>query len=372
MDEARRHLIPPDPVLARLAAAGITLETIPEPADPDPRPNVALTPAAFGRPLAPAPCLAPSPFRDLLPGPAGPGQAAALQPRCALPGGRPGGGLRLIPLAGLHWGGPVRSPAAPRSPRVRGDHVLLRPTGGTVAIMFPGHHHVLPAGRIAFIPAGTAFSLNPPPEVHGLALLIPPAMCRGLTLPQGLRHGLPGAADAELLDAAMTALGAGMPRAPAQNAATARGLGLIAAVLSRLGDGQGAGLAPSAPSPAGLAEARALTGHFLQLAQAELQSGQTIAELALRLGCSQAQLDRACRLSRGRSALELLYDLRLQCASKALRDGDLPMAQIAARLGYSGLGHFMRAFLAATGRTPQAYRALMRETHSRPGDRPAG
>ncbi|RDD96653.1 AraC family transcriptional regulator, partial [Paracoccus pantotrophus] len=58
MDEARRHLIPPDPVLARLAAAGITLETIPEPADPDPRPNVALTPAAFGRPLAPAPCLA--------------------------------------------------------------------------------------------------------------------------------------------------------------------------------------------------------------------------------------------------------------------------------------------------------------------------
>ena len=30
MDEARRHIVPPDPVLARLAAAGIAVKTIPD------------------------------------------------------------------------------------------------------------------------------------------------------------------------------------------------------------------------------------------------------------------------------------------------------------------------------------------------------
>lgn len=358
MDEARRHIVPPDPVLARLAAAGVNIGTILEPADTDPRLPAPAAPA--GRPSVLSPTVV------------GLADAGGPRPRSLPPQGRAGDGLRLIPLAGLHWGGPVRSPAAPRSPRVRGDHVLLRPTDGMVAIMFPRHHHALPAGRVAFIPAGTAFSLKPPPEVRGLALLIPPALCRGLALPAQMRHGLPAGADADadLLDRAMAALGSRAPRDKVQDAATARELAQIATVLSRLDEGPGGGR--SAPSPASLAEARALSGHFLQLARAELQSGQTIAELARRLGCSLAQLDRACRLSRGRSALELLYDLRLQCATEALRNGTQPVAEIADRLGYSGLGHFMRAFLAATGRTPQAYRALMQESRSRPGDRPAG
>ncbi|MEF9602698.1 AraC family transcriptional regulator, partial [Paracoccus sp. PXZ] len=77
--------------------------------------------------------------------------------------------------------------------------MLLRPTAGLATIMFPRHNHVLPAGRIAFIPAGTAFSLKPPPEVRGLALLIPPALCQGQSLPRSFSHGLPATGDAALL-----------------------------------------------------------------------------------------------------------------------------------------------------------------------------
>ncbi|ABL72057.1 helix-turn-helix transcriptional regulator [Paracoccus denitrificans] len=366
MNEARHALAPSDPVVARLVAAGITAGAILEPAETDPRlMRAAVSPAAppadpRGRPSVLAPDVVdPSEAAaPLLPS----GPALRSQP---LPRGRPGDGLRLIPLAGLHWGGPVRSRTAPPSPRVRGDHVLLRPTEGMVTIMFPRHNHPLPAGRVAFIPAGTAFSLKPPPEVRGLALLIPPALCKGPPLPSGFSHGQPAAEDADLLDPALFALASEPPCGPARHAATAGGLARIAAVLSRLDDSP----ARSEPPAGDLARARALTERFLRLAGAELPLNQTMAEMARRLDCSLAQLDRACRQSRGRSALELLYDLRLQCAIRALRDGDGPVAEIAGMLGYSGPGHFMRTFLAATGRTPQAYRTLMRELQGkRPTD----
>ena len=91
-----------------------------------------------------------------------------------------------------------------------------------------------------------------------------------------------------------------------------------------------------------------------------MSQNQTIAELARRLGHSLAHLDRACLQSRGRSALQLLYDLRLERAARALRGSDIPICDIAQELGYAGLGHFMRSFAAATGRSPEAYRDVMR------------
>jgi len=375
MDEARGATAPTDAltdpatdpaadrIVARLVAAGITAGTILEPAAPDPRQDGDGTAA----PLSAAPRAAPHISMAWPPSPcpsSRPPSSRSPSLRAASPlptGERAGEGLRLMPLAGFHWGGPAGAPAAPPRPRVRGDHVLLRPTGGQVTIVFPRHNHPLPAGRLAFIPAGTAFSLRPPAETRGLALLIPPGCCRGLALPPGFRHGLPRAEDALLIDPAMQGLAAGMAGDPAPEAVRASRLGLIAVALSRLEDRPGT---PDAATgrPAG---ARSLTEAFLQLARAELHRNQTIAEIARKLGCSLAQLDRACRASRGRSALDLLYDLRLQHATQALRDGNRPVAEIAAGLGYAGLGHFMRAFLAATGRTPEAYRALMRTT-SRP------
>uniref|UniRef100_UPI0018EF0DE4 helix-turn-helix transcriptional regulator n=1 Tax=Paracoccus binzhouensis TaxID=2796149 RepID=UPI0018EF0DE4 len=281
----------------------------------------------------------------------------------ALPRGRPGDGLRLIPLSGFHWGGTTRGLAGLPAPRVRGDHVLIRPGAGMVTVQFPRHNRPVGAGRLAFIPAGTAFSLKPPADVVGQALLIPPGWFRDLPLPRGFRCGLPAPEDAGLLDPAILALAEGAARHPGGDEATRHQLGLIAVALSRLQDRPG----PFRQAEDGMAGARPLAERFLQLARQELDHNQTLAEMARRLGCTQAHLDRACRQSRGRGALDLLYDLRLQAATEALRDSAKPIPEIAEALGYAGLGHFMRAFQAATGRTPEAYRALMRQNR---GDAP--
>ena len=339
----------PDPDRQRLVAAGVTAAVVQEPALVDPRLRHA----------------GPDPDRDAA-------EAAGIAPvsqpeptaltaitRIAHPAVpyAPTGGLRLIPLSGFHWGGAVRGRNMPPAPRVRGDHVLILLERGVLQVEFPRSQQLLGPGRVAFIPAGTAFALQPGADMQGRALLIAPTHGRGLpiALPTAFRFGAPTGDDLPLIDPAMQALGVAQPRTAAGDAAIACQLGLLAIALSRL-DSR-ASRQDAARSR--VAEARPLTERFLELAQAELAQSQTIAEMAGKLGHSQAQLDRACRQSRGRGALELLYDLRLQRAAEALRNSARPVAEIAQQLGYAGLGHFIRSFSAATGRSPEAYRDIM-------------
>ncbi|WP_323032833.1 AraC family transcriptional regulator [Paracoccus sp. (in: a-proteobacteria)] len=336
-------------VTPRFPTAGVTTGTILEPAAADPRLP------------APPPPPEPAPRRPQVLAPiviVPPDKPAHDPMALQIPGQRLAEGVRLIPLAGFRWGSPAQGQTTPPIPRVRGDHVLLRPTGGMVTIVFRRHSHTLLAGHVAFIPAGTAFSLKPSPDVRGMALLVSPGLCAEQPPPPGFSHGIPGTQDARLLDPIMYALS--LP--DADNTTITGLLGEIVAMLSRLDDRA----ARPGPPAGGLTEARTLTERFVQLARSELHSNQTIAEMARRLGYSLAQLDHACRRSRGRSALELLYELRLERATSALRDGNQPVAEIAEMLGYTGLGHFIRAFLAATGRSPEAYRALTRQGGSKP------
>lgn len=366
-----------DPDRQRLVAAAVTAAMILEPATSDPR--------LRDRP-APAAHIGPDPTRDLdaqthgddappagEPSPRGAIALAAVNgasipleplagPATAAPPPFPplSGGLRLIPLAGFHWGGAVRGRHMPPAPRVRGDHVLIQLDRGMIQIELPRHQHVLRPGCLAFIPAGTAFALQPGLEVQGRALLIAPTHARGLplALPTAFRLGNPADGDRPMIEPAMLALGAAQLQGRAGETAAACQLGLLAVALSRLDARPG----PHNPGQAGIAEARPLTERFLELALAELAQSQTIAEMAGRLGHTQAHLDRACRQSRGRGALELLYDLRLQHAAQALRNSARPIAEIAQESGYAGLGHFMRSFATATGRSPEAYREIMRDS----------
>lgn len=365
-----------DPDRQRLVSAAVTAATILEPAASDPR--LLARPAAAGDqgadpmghdragnpvsgdlarkgaialasvngaavPLAPV---------EMPPAGAGAGPAPSFAPSFA-----PADGLRLIPLSGFHWGGAVRGRNMPPAPRVRGDHVLMLLERGMVQIELPRHQHMLRPGCVAFIPAGTAFAVQPGLEVRGHALLIAPAHGRALplALPTTFQLGAPAGGDRPMIEPAMLALGAAQLHGRAGETAAACQLGLLAVALSRLDMHAG----PRAADRSGMAEARPLTERFLDLALAELAQGQTIAEMARRLGHTQAHLDRACRQSRGRGALELLYDLRLQHAAQALRNTARPIAEIAQDSGYAGLGHFIRSFAAATGRSPETYRQIM-------------
>ncbi|SMO52119.1 helix-turn-helix domain-containing protein [Paracoccus laeviglucosivorans] len=349
MSENLRHLhqLRPrhddDAVRERLAQASITAGVILEPSEQDPRRFTA--PGTTDRvadeaQVTMAPPTTPS----------------------RLPRSAPGDGLRLVPLAAFHWGGAPRGRFGGRSatiaPRVRGDHILIYVAQGTLGVDLPGLRHPVSDGRIAFIPAGTAFSMQPPEEVQGCALMIPPHLAHGLPveLPHSFQSGLPDPADHALLDPALRALGAGSPRNAVEASATSFQLGLLAVALSRLVHGSAAQQALSHR----ITEARPLTERFLALAGANLAQEHTMSELARDLGCTLAHLDRACLQSRGKTALELLYRLRLERAVGLLRDTTTPIEQIARSLGFSSVGHFMRAFASATGRSPEAFREIGR------------
>ncbi|MFG6080941.1 AraC family transcriptional regulator [Paracoccus litorisediminis] len=337
---------PKDEVDEKLIGAAINADVILEPSQTDPRPvrgyaGVAL-PEPHDLPVIPSA------------EPAGAPQTPTSRPFAR------SDGLRLMPLSGFIWGGATqnRQGARPISaqPRVRGDHVILLVTRGSADIDFPRKRQPIGQGRIAFIPSGTAFSFQPPADIDGWALLLPPNLGIGLPVgfPLAFRQGTPHPADEPLLEPAFQALGQDRVLGPRASSATALHLGLLALALTRAVD------KPQVQDGDHLQSlvARPLTESFLELAANHLADGRTIADMALELGCTQAQLDRACHDSRGRTPLELLYSLRLERAAQLLRDTDMPIHAIAQEIGYSGIGHFMRVFTAATGRTPEAFRAM--------------
>ena len=329
-----RHLFPwqddpaEAPALERLRQARITAETVLDPAPVDPR---ALPPVSGDAAASPLP-----------------------RPRRPMPFD----GLRLIPLDGFCWGGAVQRARAGQGarPRVRGDHVLILVQNGGATIGLPRSGHPVSAGRLAFVPAGTAFALQPGMGCRGLVLLVPPMVAQQLAvdLPPAWRCGPPRPDDAPLIEPALRNLGRGMPRGSADLAAAACQLGLLAAALNRP--------LPASPDPETQTniDFASLAERFLAVAKGRLDRDIVIADLAADLGCTVAQLDRACRAARGRSALELIYALRLERAARLLRDTDQPVTQIAQELGYGGLGHFMRCFMAGTGQTPDHFRAMVR------------
>ncbi|MTH34238.1 helix-turn-helix domain-containing protein [Paracoccus limosus] len=321
---ARRRLIPNrlQPGL-RLAGAAVNADVILEPAWPDPRPTEAepAPPVRTSGWLArSAPCGQPLP--------AG---AAAI--------------LRVQDLGGLHWGRAPPRPGDGPEPRLRSDHLLIALTAGEAALCFPRQAYPLTGPRLAYLPAGTAFALRVQADARGWALMIPAAQAGGL--PQTFRQGIPDPDDAAHLQQAL--------RAGPDAAGLARVQALLPGSLARLRYEQ------ADPAPADLARARRLCARFLGQLERGHQQGHTLAEYARDLGCSLAQLDRACRLSRGRPALELLYRFRLDRAARLLRETDAPVPVIAQKLGFSGPGHFARIFAAATGTTPEALRAQSRK-----------
>lgn len=256
-------------------------------------------------------------------------------------------GLRLLPLDGFHWGGGPR-PGMPRTARVRGDHVLMRITAGTLRLIVPAGAQDHGPGGVVFVPAGSAFGTLPLTGTAGQVLLIPRDLAGRLGVPLPARS-LAGADTDDGFAVHFRALGDGGDAARLASA-QAR-VELISAALQRLGAAPAA--VPSARPPH---SARTLFKSFVELANRELGRGRTLSDLAEALGTNAAGLDAACRTHRGCSALEVIYALRLDRARAMLKDPDCSLGRIAAELGFTGVAHLNRSFMAATGRTATAFR----------------
>lgn len=257
--------------------------------------------------------------------------------------------LRLLPLGSFCWG----SRTTPPQPRTRPDHSLLWVTGGELRLDLPRQAIIMRAGDIRYIPAGTAFAALPRSGTEGHVLLLSPEMVTGLEpeMPADPLAGQVGAQAEGLLvnlnELAAEAATSTDPKALACH------LNLLSLRLSRLAPARTAA-ADTAPTPN-----QPLVARFLELAGQDLSPCRTLADTAQELGTTLTALDRACRAARGKRAVDLVNDLRLERAAEMLRHSDLPSARIAQQLGFCSQTHFARAFVAATGRTPDAFRAQL-------------
>lgn len=257
--------------------------------------------------------------------------------------------LRLLPLGSFCWG----SRSTPPQPRTRPDHVLIWVTSGRIRLDLPRKGFIMGAGEIRYLPAGTAFAALPQPGTEGYVLLLSPDMVCDL------EPAMPGQPVAGTVEAQAEALLVNLQELVEEAArstdrkALICHLNMLSLRLSRLTPGRAA-----APEEAAAPD-QPLVERFLDLAAQDLSPCRTLADLAQDLGTTLTALDRACRAARGKRAVDLVNELRLERAAEMLRHSDAPSARIAQELGYCSQTHFARAFVAATGRTPDAFRAQL-------------
>ena len=97
---------------------------------------------------------------------------------------------------------------------------------------------------------------------------------------------------------------------------------------------------------------RALTKHI----DANLDGKLTLHSLAGIARLSPSYLCRAFRTSMRCSPMHFVRQRRVAAAKQMMREGDLPLCELALRCGFADQAHFTRIFRAATGDTPRRWR----------------
>lgn len=82
----------------------------------------------------------------------------------------------------------------------------------------------------------------------------------------------------------------------------------------------------------------------------------TVQDLADTAGMSRSAFSQHFAEAFGQPPMEMFQELRLRQAAKLLRVSDMPVKQLAARLGYASRSHFSRSFSQQFGLAPQDYR----------------
>ncbi len=99
-----------------------------------------------------------------------------------------------------------------------------------------------------------------------------------------------------------------------------------------------------------------LVRNALEVIDSMLEHDLSVASLAGRLGIGREQLSRSFQKCLGRPPQQIIREMKMRRASFLLKDTDLPVFQIAERLGYSDQTNFIRAFRQVIGTTPHEFR----------------
>jgi AraC-like DNA-binding protein len=113
---------------------------------------------------------------------------------------------------------------------------------------------------------------------------------------------------------------------------------------------------PAAPAAA-RSTAQRLATEILGVIDRRFVEPLSLSDVASELARSPASVARAARAATGSTVLELIADRRMGEARALLADSDLSIAEIAARVGFSSVGHFHRTFRRSTKTTPRRWRS---------------
>lgn len=236
-----------------------------------------------------------------------------------------------------------------RHPQFGAAHAMIRLTAGQIRLVSLRDHVLSAAEDFCYMPARTAFVVNASEDARGYVALIPTALT-SVTTPHFPETALTASLGdhASPFETTLVQL-ASEPQADADT--TACLMNLLALRLRQLGFD----LLPKQQIDKPMDGT--VVDRFRTMVRQRLGTCWSVADLAAEMGCTTAVLDHACHAALGKRAVDVVHDIQVDCALSLLRDTRQPTQTIALRLGYSSHTHFVRAFMEATGRTPEAYRA---------------
>lgn len=99
----------------------------------------------------------------------------------------------------------------------------------------------------------------------------------------------------------------------------------------------------------------------LQIIATRYREGITLEETAELLGITPSYLSRLVKEESGRTFTELLTEQRIERGKLLLLEGDTPLKELHAKLGFSSYSYFIRVFKEVTGETPYVYMQRTKE-----------
>lgn len=114
-----------------------------------------------------------------------------------------------------------------------------------------------------------------------------------------------------------------------------------------------------------LERAQSSVARYRELIERDFLTGKNLPVYVEELGTTVDSLNEHCKLITGKTAGQILRDRILAEAMRALILSDLPIGDIASRLGFSDASYFVRFFKKATGQPPQQYRRTLGKTQAR-------
>ena len=253
--------------------------------------------------------------------------------------------LRLVAIPRLAAGGRWRVEAM----RSLSEPCFLWFTKGQGRIILQGQTRGYTAHNGIFIPPGVMHGFEAGPQVFGTAVFF--GRDCDVTLPKQPVHLRIREVHAQqelnlLLDSIQREMNSDVP---AHDRATRHYLGLLGVWLER----QARKAEPEAVKPDAT---RRLVARYTALLERDFRSGMGVADFAAALGVTPTHLTRCCKTACGRPASALLQDRRIFEARRLLSETRIPVAHIAASLGFNSPAYFTRAFQHLTGKSPTAFR----------------